>query len=99
MVETNPLDELNDLQGDDSDPEQLRSCTQREELGSDPSDSEGASTQPKEDTCQRTTNPVGLEAWKAWEAKHKPTTGDASTQYTPREWSFEAFVLRCGLSD
>jgi hypothetical protein len=46
MVVTNPFEELNDLQGDDSDSEQLRSGKQEEEFGSNPSDSEGASTQP-----------------------------------------------------
>ena len=81
MVVANPLNEFDDLLGDNNDTD---GSTQEEELGSDPSDSEGASTQPtenltqkedttqptknltqKEDTSQRTTNPVGREASKA----------------------------------
>jgi hypothetical protein len=52
MVVANPLDELDDLLGDDNDTEQLRSGTQEEELGSNPSASEG--TRPTESTANFT---------------------------------------------
>jgi hypothetical protein len=40
MVETNPLDAINDMLANDSDHEYQRCVTQEEELCSNPSDSE-----------------------------------------------------------
>jgi hypothetical protein len=48
MVAANPFNKLDDLLRDDNDPEQLRSGTQEEELGSNPSADEG--TRPAEST-------------------------------------------------
>ncbi len=52
MVVANPFSELDDLLGDDNDPEQLRSSTQEAELGSNPSAGEG--TRPTESTANFT---------------------------------------------
>jgi hypothetical protein len=53
MVVANPLSELNDLLGDDNDTEQLRSGTQEEELGSNPS-ARSKGTRPTESTANFT---------------------------------------------
>jgi hypothetical protein len=53
MLETNPFDEIEELNGDDEDPKQLRTVTQEGGLCSNPSDGEGASTQPLENLTQK----------------------------------------------
>jgi hypothetical protein len=89
-VVTSPLDEINDMLADDSDPEYLRSVTQEEEFCPNPFDGEG--TRPAESTGNftRKEGPFDCEGTRPTESTSNFTRKADQSQRTTNPVGREA---------